>query len=112
MDPIIDINTTLDAAGGANDEVTEAYSTRADSAAIQLAIGGTSTSVDVHVEARLFGDLGWEDWITPWSGVANGTTDIQSIDIADVQQIRVRIVNNDATAGNTATVRAVLTTQR
>lgn len=108
---LIDIGDTLDPAGGANDTIVTTGSTRADTAAIQIEVGGTSTAVDVHVETRLDPELGWTDWETPYT-LAAGDTICRRIDVEGIPRIRVRAVNNDATAGNTATVRAVVVTGR
>ena len=108
---IIDIDSTLDVAGGTNDEVTANSPSRADTAAIQIAVGGSSTSVDVHVETQLDPELGWVDWETPYA-LAGGDSISRRIDIEGIPRIRVRAVNNDATVGNTATVRAVVVTSR
>ena len=107
---IIDIDATLDIAGGANDEVSANSPSRADTAAMQVVVGGSSTAVEVHVETRLDPTLGWVAWETPFT-LAGGDSTSRRIDIEGIPRIRVRAVNNDATAGNTATVRAVVVTQ-
>lgn len=108
MSRIIDIDTTLDASGGANYAVSQTSPVNTDSAALHIEIGGATTAADIHVEARLASDLGWVDWIVPETGVANGYADISGLDIGDLTNIRVRIVNQDGT--NTADVRAVVET--
>ena len=108
---LIDIDATLDIAGGANDEVAANAPTRADTAAIQIVVGGASTAVDVHVETRLDSELGWVDWETPFN-LSAGDSVSRRIDVEGIPRIRVRAVNNDATTGNTATVRAVVVTGR
>ena len=110
---LIDINTTLDAAGGANDSVAEAetISYRADTAAAHIVISGATTATDVHLETRLDPSLDWTDWDTPSTGLVAGDTVIRSIDVSGITRIRVRAVNQDATAGNTADVRIVVTSR-
>lgn len=108
---LIDIDATLDIAGGANDEAAASASSRADTAAIQIEVGGASTAVNVHVETQLDPSLGWVDWESPYA-LAGGDSISRRIDIEGIPRIRVRAVNNDATVGNTATVRAVVVTSR
>lgn len=104
---IIDIDATLDAAGGANDTVSETYNVNSDSAAFQVAIGGASGSVEIHFEARLTPDAAWVPFLTTQT-VASGYADLSLIDLESVPSIRVRFVNTDGT--NTATVRSVVRT--
>ena len=108
---LIDIDTTLDIAGGANDSVVadETLSYRSETAAIQIVIGGATTNADVHIETRLDPALDWADWEAPTTALAAGDTVIRSIDVSGITHLRVRAVNQDATAGNTADVRAVVT---
>lgn len=111
MSTPIDIDATLDVAGGANDSVSQQAALSTDDAAIHVEVSGASTSVDVHVETRLAEDIGWADLPPSATGVASGYNAVDTIDIADLGLVRVRIVNQDGTAGNTADVRAVLVTR-
>lgn len=110
---IIDIDTTLDISGGANDAVAvdETLSYRSSTAAIHIVIGGATTNTDVHIETRLDPTLGWADWETPSTTLVAGDTVIRSIDVSGITRLRVRAVNQDATAGNTADVRIVVTSR-
>lgn len=111
MSTPIDIDATLDEAGGANDSVSQQAALSTENAAIHVEVSGASTSVDVHVETRLAEDIEWTDLPPSATGVAAGYNSVDTFDIADLGLVRVRIVNQDGTAGNTATVRAVLTTR-
>lgn len=111
MSTPIDIDMTLDASGGTTDEVSQQAALSTDAAAVQVAISGPSTSVDIHVQTRLADDLGWADLSPSSTGVAGGYNSLDTFDVADFGFIRVRIVNQDGTSGNTADVRAVLTTR-
>lgn len=110
---LIDINTTLDIAGGANDSVAvdETLSYRSETAAAHIVIGGATTATDVHIETRLDPTLDWDDWDTPSTGLTAGDTVIRRIDVSGITRLRIRAVNQDATAGNTADVRAVVTSR-
>jgi hypothetical protein len=108
---IIDIDTTLDESGGANDEVIETYSGGSVPSVFQWVVSGSSADVDIHLEARLSDRLDWEDYIAPSIGQSD-TGDLHSLDLPTVDELRIRIVNQDGTAGNTADVDAILTTDR
>lgn len=108
MTQTINIDETLDQSGGATDAVTESYQLRSNTAAFQVEIGGATTDIDVHFEARLATDLGWADWIPARTGRSNGYSELRGVDVEDITDIRVRVVNQDGSNG--ADVRAVVTT--
>lgn len=108
MTRIIDINETLDPSGGASDSVAETYVLQSETAAFQVEIGGATTDIDIHFEARLADDLGWRDWITARTGESNGYSELRGVDVEDITHIRVRVVNQDGANG--ADVRAVVST--
>jgi len=107
----IDITATLDPSGGANDTVNEQASFATDSGVYQIGISGPSTSVDVHLETRLAADLGWADLPGSATGVRGGYSDVGTIDLANIRNLRARVANQDGTPGNTADARVVLVTQ-
>lgn len=112
MSTPIDIAATLDASGGANDEISQQAALSTDAAAVHVAVtGGASTGVDIHVETRLADDLDWVALSPSTTGVTSGYNSLDTFDVADLDTVRVRIVNQDTTAGNTADVRGVLTTR-
>jgi hypothetical protein len=108
MPSIIDIDTTLDASGGANDSVARTYNTNDDTGLLHVVLSGASTSADVYVETRGAGDMGWADYLSPTTGAdpSSGYVDVTGLDLADVPELRLRIVNQDGS--NTADVRAVV----
>lgn len=112
MNVIINIDTTLDPSGGTNDEVIETYSGRNQTGSFQWEVAGASTAVDVHLESRLKDRFGWEDLIPAETGVSGASGFHTSLDLDDIDQLRVRVVNQDATAGNTADVDAVVALPR
>jgi len=107
----IDITAALDPSGGANDAVSEQASFATDSGVYQIGITGPSTSVDVHLETRLANDLGWADLPGSATGVQGGYSDVGTIDLANIRNLRARVANQDGTPGNTADARVVLVTQ-
>lgn len=105
--PIVNIDTTLDASGG-DDTATESYQTNAHTATLQTEVSGATAAVDIHFEGRLADDLAWVDWVEPRTGVGAGHAELRGVDIRDLDDIRVRITNQDGS--NTADVRAVVIT--
>ena len=113
MSEPINIDTTLDVAGG-DDEVRETTDVQSEDAAFQFEIGGATTDTDVHFEARLSDSLPWEDYLKNtdggWTALSNGATIPPLIvDLGAVDQIRVRVVNQDG--ANQAEVTATVITQ-
>lgn len=105
----IDIDATLDASGGSNDSTEQTAQILTDAGALQVEVGGSTTDVTIHLDARLGDDLAWvTDYITAEANQSNGYRNIRQIDLGDINQVRVRCVNNDA--NNTATVKAVVRT--
>ena len=112
MNAIINIETSLDPSGGANDEVIETYSGRNQTGSFQWEVAGASSSVDIHLESRLKDRFVWEDLVPPETGVSGASGLQTGLDLDDIDQLRVRIVNQDSTAGNTADVDAVVALPR
>ena len=109
MNTIIDIETTLDESGGPNDSVTRSYTVDTAIGAFQWSIGGATRSADIALEARLADRFAWRPYGV---GATNTRSDnaLEELDLAPLSTIRVRAVNNDGAAGNTADVDAVIVT--
>lgn len=105
----ISIDATLDSSGGSDDEVTQKATVDSDSGALQVENRGSSTNVDFYLEARLDDSLSWADWIKPYSAVGNGSVKMDPIDLESIDEVRIRIVNQDGS--NQADVRAELETR-
>jgi hypothetical protein len=106
---IIDIYTPIDPAVETNDSVTSAYSTDTDIGAFQWSVGGATRSVDIVLESRLDDRFDWKPYGVGATGVRSDDA-LEIIDLAPLSVVRVRIVNNDGVAGNTADVDAVVVT--
>lgn len=107
----ISISETLDASGGSNDSTTASANVSSEVGVIHVEnqASGASTGVDFHLEARLKDSLSWQDWIVPYSGVGNDAGEIDPVDLQGVEEVRVRIVNQDGS--NQADVAAELETR-
>ena len=99
----ISISSSLDASGG-DDTATDSAQIQTDAAVLQVENdpAGASTNVDFHLQARLDDGVPWADWITPYTGVGNGETRIDPIDIEGVTDLRVRIINQDSSGADVA----------
>ena len=106
---IIDIDTTLDPAGGMNDSVMSAYNTDTDIGAFQWSVGGATRSTDIVLESRLDDRFAWQPYGVGATGIRSDDA-LEIIDLAPLSVVRVRIVNNDGATGNTADVDAVVVT--
>lgn len=109
----IEIDTTLDASGGSNDSVSETVELASRDGAFQWELSGSSTDVDIFVEARLSDNHSWSDYLkfagSDREGASAANGDGQGpllLDTGGITQLRVRVVNNDGS--NTADVTATL----
>ena len=108
MSTPIDAEKDLAASGG-DDTLSQTATVKTDTGAIQVEVGGATTDAAVHLDARLDESLGWvTDYFYAAENVAATYTDLDQLDLSDVQEVRVRIVNNDA--DNEATGRVALRT--
>lgn len=103
---MIHIDGTVAAGATRSEAYTIENQLRTNSGLFQYQLDGDATDVDLHVEARLSDSFGWTDWLAPRTGLSDGADEIVSVDLEDVPQLRLRIVNNDAS--NPVLVKAAL----
>jgi hypothetical protein len=100
---------TLEASGG-EDTLSETAELNTDSGAVQVEVSGATSDASVYVDARLDDEFGWSSGhLYAAENVAATYTDLDQLDLSDVQEVRVRIVNNDIASGGDAS--AVLRTE-
>lgn len=107
MSTPIDDTKTLTASGGGDATYSAVTGPRTDGAKVQVEIGGATTDADIFVEGRLDLDIGWST-LKSAATVANGYSNIWTLDVSDLYELRIRVVNNDGTNG--AEVTAVVRT--
>ena len=108
VDRPADETKSLEASGG-DDTHTVTVAGGYGQMSVQAEVTGDTTDADVHIDARLASDANWvTDHVIPAeTGKAADYIDAWPIDAEDIEELRIRVVNQDG--GNTASSRVIVT---